>query len=146
MDNRPFTNKAWFFVLPVFILVAISAIIPIMTVVNYSVQDTFGNNVFFWAGTEWFTDVLHSERFHDALGRNLLFSFIILAIEVPLGIAIALSMQKGPGCSGMFDTDGTTAANSLECSWHDMASIWSCRHRLTWSFSGRTGRGVQLRH
>ena len=41
-------NKAWFMVLPVLILVAISAIIPLMTVVNYSVQDTFGNNEFFW--------------------------------------------------------------------------------------------------
>ncbi len=92
--NKPFNNKAWFFVLPVFLLVAISAIIPLMTVVNYSVQDTFGNNVFYWAGTEWFKEVLHSSRFHDALGRNLLFSAIILAIEIPLGIAIALTLPK----------------------------------------------------
>jgi glycerol transport system permease protein len=42
----------------VFLLVALSAIIPIMTVINYSFQDTFGNNQFFWAGTEWFQDVL----------------------------------------------------------------------------------------
>jgi hypothetical protein len=27
-----------------------------MTVVNYSVQDTFGNNQFFWAGLEWFEE------------------------------------------------------------------------------------------
>jgi len=94
MDNRPFDNKAWFFVLPVFILVAISAVIPLMTVVNYSVQDTFGNNQFFWAGTEWYEEVLHSSRFHDALFRNLVFSGIILAIEIPLGIAIALAMPK----------------------------------------------------
>ncbi len=37
-------------------LVAFSAVIPLMTVVNYSVQDTFGNNEFFWAGTDWFED------------------------------------------------------------------------------------------
>lgn len=92
--SKPYNNKAWLFVLPVFVLVAISAIIPLMTVVNYSVQDTFGNNVFYWAGTEWFTQVLHSSRFHDALGRNLLFSAIILAIEIPLGICIALTMPK----------------------------------------------------
>ena len=40
-------NKAWWLVLPVFLLVAFSALIPLMTVVNYSVQDTFGNNEFF---------------------------------------------------------------------------------------------------
>lgn len=92
--EKTYNNKAWLLVIPVFLLVAISAIIPIMTVVNYSFQDTFGSNVFFWAGTEWFTDVLRSERFHSALLRNLAFSFIILAIEIPLGIAIALSMPK----------------------------------------------------
>ena len=37
-------QKAWFLVLPVFAVVAFSAVIPLMTVVNYSVQDTFGNN------------------------------------------------------------------------------------------------------
>jgi ABC-type sugar transport system permease subunit len=35
-------NRAWFLVLPVFVIVAFSAIIPLMTVVNYSVQDIFG--------------------------------------------------------------------------------------------------------
>lgn len=92
--DKPYNNRAWLLVIPVFLLVALSAIIPIMTVVNYSVQDTFGSNKFFWVGTEWFVDVLRSERFHDALLRNLAFSFIILSIEIPLGIAIALSMPK----------------------------------------------------
>jgi len=92
--DKTFNNKAWFLVLPVFILVAISAIIPLMTVVNYSVQDTFGNNQFFWAGTEWFIEMLRSERFYDALFKNLAFSGIILVIEIPLGIFIALSMPK----------------------------------------------------
>ena len=94
MDSRPFDNRAWFFVLPVFVLVALSAIIPLMTVVNYSVQDTFGNNQFFWAGTEWFIEVLNSERFHASLLRNLAFSAIILCIEIPLGIVIALAMPR----------------------------------------------------
>ncbi len=92
--DKTWNNKAWFMVLPAFLVVAFSAIIPLMTVVNYSVQDTFGNNEFFWAGTEWFTDVLDSDRFWGALGRNLLFSAIILLIEIPLGVFIALHMPK----------------------------------------------------
>ena len=89
--------RAWFLVLPVICLVAFNALIPLMTVVNYSVQETFGNNVFFWHGIGWFQDVLASERFHAALGRQFLFTGIILAIEVPLGAAIALSMPRsGP--------------------------------------------------
>ena len=92
--DKTWNNKAWFLVLPVLVLVAFTAVIPLMTVVNYSVQDTFGNNVFTWAGTEWFEDLLSSSRFWEAMVRNLIFSFIILAIEVPLGIFIALNMPK----------------------------------------------------
>ncbi len=60
--EKPVNQKAWFLVLPVLILVAFSAVIPLMTVVNYSVQDTFGNNKFFWAGLEWFQEMLASRR------------------------------------------------------------------------------------
>ena len=92
--EKTWNNKAWFFVLPVLLLVGFTAVIPLMTVVNYAFQDTFGNNQFFWNGTEWFKEILSSERFHDSLIRNLIFSGIILAIEVPLGILVALSMPK----------------------------------------------------
>ena len=98
--GKTWNNKAWFMVLPAFIVVALSAIIPMMTVVNYSVQDTFGNNEFFWNGTEWFTEVLKSDRFWGALVRNFAFSATILAIEIPLGVFIALNMpRKGIGVS-----------------------------------------------
>jgi type IV secretory pathway VirB6-like protein len=89
--EKPFNNRAWFMVLPVFIIVAFSAILPLMTVVNYSVQDTFGNNQFFWNGIGWFKELLDPSselggRFIDAMFRNFLFSFLILLIEIPLGI------------------------------------------------------------
>jgi glycerol transport system permease protein len=92
MTNKTAYSKAWFFVLPVVVLVAFNALIPLMTVVNYSVQETFGNNVFFWEGVKWYEEVLHSERFHASLLRQMAFTGIILAIEIPLGIAIALTM------------------------------------------------------
>ncbi|EAW33079.1 ABC sugar (glycerol) transporter, inner membrane subunit [marine gamma proteobacterium HTCC2143] len=92
--KKTVNQKAWFMVLPVLLLVAFSAVIPLMTVVNYSVQDTFGNNEFFWVGLEWFEEIIQSERMHDALIRQILFSSIILIIEIPLGIFIALHMPK----------------------------------------------------
>ena len=46
--NKTVNQKAWLFVIPVFVLVAFNAIIPLMTVVNYAFQETFGNNVFMW--------------------------------------------------------------------------------------------------
>lgn len=92
--EKTVNQKAWLLVLPVLVLVAFSAVIPLMTVVNYSVNDTFGNNAFFWAGLGWFDEMIHSDRLWGALWRQLMFSAIILAIEVPLGIFIALNMPK----------------------------------------------------
>jgi glycerol transport system permease protein len=119
--EKTLNNKAWFMVLPVLVLVAFSAVIPLMTVVNYSVQDTFGNNVFFWVGTDWFTELLSSSRFWDALTRNLIFSLIILAIEVPLGIFIALNMpKKGVGVSICL----VLMALPLLIPWNVVGTIW----------------------
>jgi len=119
--NKPFDNRAWLLVLPVFLLVAFSAILPLMTVVNYSVQDTFGNNQFFWAGTDWYVDLLRSERFHQALGRQLLFSAIILLIEIPLGVAIALCMpRRGWGVSLTL----VLMALPLLIPWNVVGTIW----------------------
>src|SRR5262250_3979353 len=92
-------NKAWFMVLPVLVLVAFSAVIPLMTVVNYSVQDTFGNNKFFWNGVGWYQELLDPTtelggRFFASLWRNLAFSAIVLSIEIPLGIVVALAMPR----------------------------------------------------
>jgi glycerol transport system permease protein len=100
MNGKPVNQKAWLFVLPVVLLVAFNALIPLMAVVNYSVQETFGDNVFFFEGMKWFQEVLRSERFHASLGRQMFFTAVILAIEVPLGMAIALAMpRRGPWVS-----------------------------------------------
>ncbi len=92
--NKTVNQKAWFLILPVLLLVGFSAVVPLMTVVNYSVQDTFGNNVFFPAGLDWFRTNLQSDRMWDSLQRQLIFSAIILLIQIPLGILIALNMPK----------------------------------------------------
>ncbi|APG86057.1 MULTISPECIES: carbohydrate ABC transporter permease [Sinorhizobium/Ensifer group] len=133
--EKTWNNKAWFMVLPVLVLVAFSAVIPLMTVVNYSVQDTFGNNEFFWAGTDWFLDVLESDRFWDALTRNLIFSAIILAIEIPLGIVIALNMpKKGIGVPICL----VLMALPLLIPWNVVGTIWQVFGRVDIGLLGRT--------
>ena len=133
--DKTWNNKAWFLVLPVLLLVGFSAVIPLMTVVNYSVQDTFGNNVFFWAGVGWFEQVLHSGRFHDALVRNLIFSITILAIEIPLGIFIALNMPKRgwgvPVCLVLM-------ALPLLIPWNVVGTIWQVFGRVDIGLLGYT--------
>ncbi|MEO0329004.1 MAG: sugar ABC transporter permease [Pseudomonadota bacterium] len=120
--NKPVNQKAWFFVLPVLVLVAFNAIVPLMTVVNYSVQETFGNNEFFWSGLIWFEEVLTSDRFHASLGRQLFFTFTILAIEVPLGVVIALAMpRKGFWVSVCL----VLMAMPLLIPWNVVGSMWN---------------------
>ena len=87
-------NKAWLLVLPVLALVAMNAVLPLMTVVNYSVQESFIAGVWDWVGTRHYEEVLASERFHGALIRQFIFTGTILAIEIPLGVAVALAMPK----------------------------------------------------
>lgn len=120
--GKTLNNKAWWLVAPVLLLVAFNAFIPLMTVVNYAFQETFGNNVFFWEGTTWFENVLRSSRFHDALGRQLLFTGMILAIEVPLGIGVALAMpRKGPWVSVCL----VLMALPLLIPWNVVGAMWN---------------------
>ncbi len=119
---KQLNQKAWLLVLPVVALVAFNAIIPLMTVVNYSVQETFGDNMFFWAGVQWFEQVLTSSRFHEALLRQMLFTGLALAIEVPLGLIVALSMpRKGVWVSVCL----VTMALPLLIPWNVVGAMWN---------------------
>ncbi|QRM53329.1 sugar ABC transporter permease [Sinorhizobium sp. BG8] len=139
--EKTWNNKAWFMVLPVLLLVAFSAVVPLMTVVNYSIQDTFGNNQFFWAGTDWFVEILHSDRFWEALGRNLLFSAIILTIEIPLGILIALNMpKKGLGVPVCL----VLMALPLLIPWNVVGTIWQVFGRVDIGLLGFTLKALGL--
>ena len=133
--EKTVNQKAWFLILPVLVLVAFSAVIPLMTVVNYSVQDTFGQNQFFWAGLEWFDDMLHSERMWDALGRQLMFSAIILTIQVPLGVFVALNMPK----NGFWSSFCLVVMSlPLLIPWNVVGTIWQIFGRVDIGLLGYT--------
>lgn len=135
MQQKTTNQKAWFLVLPVLVLVAFSAVIPLMTVVNYSVQDTFGNNQFFWAGLEWFQEMLSDERMWNALQRQLMFSGIILAIEIPLGIFVALNMPK----SGFWSSFCLVLMSlPLLIPWNVVGTIWQIFGRVDIGLLGYT--------
>ena len=119
--NKWEDNRAWFLVIPVFLIVAVSAIIPLMTVVNYSIQDIFGPGHRVFVGIEWFEDVLSDSRLHDALWRQFLFSGLVLLIEIPLGVLIALTMPKrGWGVSVTL----VLIALPLLIPWNVIGTIW----------------------
>lgn len=87
-------QRAWFFLIPALIILSINAFIPFMTVINYSFQDILPGLDPLWIGLENYETVLNDRLFLGSLGRQLIFSFLILLIEVPLGILVALGMAK----------------------------------------------------
>jgi glycerol transport system permease protein len=118
---KPVNQKAWFLVLPMFICVAFSAVLPLMTVVNYSVQDIISPERRVFVGTEWFSSVMRDSDLHAALWRQLVFSLSVLLVEIPLGIALALSMPaKGLKASLVL----VVVALSLLIPWNVVGTIW----------------------
>ena len=87
-------NNAWLFLLPAIVVLLLVGVVPIAFVVFYALHDTFGGNVFIWVGGQWFTEVLTTPAFYEAILRSLGFSFLALLVQIPLGIIIALRMPK----------------------------------------------------
>jgi glycerol transport system permease protein len=118
---KPVNQKAWWLVLPVVVCVAFSAILPLMTVVNYSVQDIISPERRVFVGTEWFVSVLRDEELHSAMWRQLIYSFSVLLVEVPLGIALALAM---PAAGWRASATLVLVALSLLIPWNVVGTIW----------------------
>ena len=91
---KPIRNRSFLYILPALIVVGGSTIIPLAAIVNFSVQDVFYGNDFIWVGPKWFIQVLSSKEFYATLLRTFAFSAIVMAIEIPLGILIALSLPR----------------------------------------------------
>jgi glycerol transport system permease protein len=119
--NKPYNNKAWWFILPVFLSVAFSAIIPLMTVVNYSVQDIISPEQRVFVGLEWFRAVMRDSELHAALLRQLIFSCCVLLVQIPLGIGLALAMPAGGWKSSV---TLVILAMPLLIPWNVVGTIW----------------------
>ncbi|WP_317202805.1 sugar ABC transporter permease [Janthinobacterium sp.] len=118
---KTYNNRAWFLILPVILCVAFSAIIPLMTIVNYSVQDIISPTQSVFVGMEWFKAVMRDSDLHGALYRQLIFSLSILAIELPLGVLIALTM---PASGWKASLSLVLISLPLLIPWNVVGTIW----------------------
>lgn len=91
---KPTDNRAWLLVLPALAIVTFVGVLPLIAVTNYSFQDLFSLNNPFWVGVDWYRNIVTSDRFYGSLGRSLVFSAIVLSIQLPLGVWIALLLQR----------------------------------------------------
>ena len=123
--------------MPVLLIVAFSGVIPLMTVVNYSVQDILDFNSRFFVGFDWYRQTLNDPRFTDAFVRQLAFSLTILIIEVPLGVAVAKGIPRDSRFSPLILI---VLALPLLIPWNVVGTIWQVYARpdiglLGWSIN-----------
>jgi glycerol transport system permease protein len=88
------SDRAWLFLIPAGLLMGFVGILPLVAVVNYSVLDLFVITDPFWVGVQWYEALVSSPRFYASLARSLSFSALVLAIQLPLGVAIALFLMR----------------------------------------------------
>jgi glycerol transport system permease protein len=105
-----------------------------MTIFNYSFFDIFTLDGRYWVGAEWYRKILFSQRFLDSLARSLLFSAIVLSIQIPLGIFIALLLPR----KGVFRTMMLMMlALPLMVPWNTVPSLWVSFLGSELGFAGR---------
>lgn len=114
-------NRAWLLVVPVLAVVAFSAVVPLATVINYSVQDIFDTNTRLFVGFDWYREMLRDPRLLDALGRQLAFTATVLLIEIPLGVAIAKCLPTEGRGQGAFLI---LLAVPMLVPWNVVGTIW----------------------
>ena len=86
--------KPWLLFLPSLVLVLFNAFLPICAVISYSLHYVFPSVPAEFLGLEQYRRLLNDPDFLGALYRGLLFSFECMAIEIPLGLGIALMLPK----------------------------------------------------
>jgi glycerol transport system permease protein len=96
------SNSAYLYLTPALFIMVLCGVLPMVFVTYYSLHDTFAGNSFIWVGAAWYREVLTSPEFYGALARSLGFSLFVLAVEIPLGIYIALRMPASGKLSSIY--------------------------------------------
>lgn len=96
---KPHDDRAWILLLPALALLGFVGLVPLITVLNFSFHDIFSLDQIHWIGLDWYAEIITSRRFHASLGRSLLFSSVVMAVQIPLGIAVAV-LLAGAGRVG----------------------------------------------
>ena len=114
-------NRGWLGVLPVVLIVSFSGVVPLMAVVNYSVQDILDFNTRFFVGFQWYQETLQDSRFVEAFLRQIAFSLSVLSVEIPLGIVIARGMPRSGWLASLLLV---LLAIPLLIPWNVVGTIW----------------------
>lgn len=131
---KKYDNSALLLMLPSLAIMAVVGIVPLLAAFNYSFFDLFTIREAYWVGDQWYHQIITSSRFYASIGRSLLFSALVLTIQVSLGIALArMVVRMGP--SRIFVL--MLVAIPLVVPWNMIAMMW---HSLIDLRTGLIGR------
>jgi glycerol transport system permease protein len=131
---RRHDNRAWLLLLPAAAVMAFVGLVPLVTVLNFSFHDIFTLDSMHWVGAEWYQSIITSSHFHASLGRSLLFSALVLGVQLPLGIAIALLLVRA-GRVGLLVL--LLVAVPLVVPWNMIPMMWLSLINPDSGFAGR---------
>ncbi len=126
--------------LPALLVMGFVAVLPLLAVFNYSFHDIFSLDQAYWIGLEWYQDIVTSDRFLSSLARSLLFSGVILSVQIPLGIALALVLVR---LHPVLRTMGLMlVALPLVVPWNMIPMIWLALVNPDTGLAGRAMAGM----
>jgi glycerol transport system permease protein len=85
---------------PALAVMTIAGLIPLAIVVFYSLHDTFAGNAFVWVGLDWYRQLLATPEFWASLFRSFGFAMLMLIIQIPVGLLVALKMPASGKLAG----------------------------------------------
>ncbi len=78
---------------PAVMVLLLTGVYPLALVFYYSTHENFGSQ-FLFVGTQWFEQALTSSDFPSNLARSFLYSLLVLSLELPLGLYVALRLPQ----------------------------------------------------
>lgn len=115
------SSIGWVYVLPAIVVLGVVGLVPLVTVVNYSLFEIFTLESRYWVAAEWYEALVTAPRFWASFGRSSLFSLLVLSLQIPLGIALALSIPRRRMWAGLILA---VLSLPLLVPWNMIPSLW----------------------
>lgn len=92
MSRQTQASLAYLYLTPALAVMTVCGVVPLCFIFYYSLHDTFAGNDFVWVGGHWYLTLMTSASFWAAVLRSVCFSALVLCLEIPLGIYLAVRM------------------------------------------------------
>lgn len=94
--------QAMLMLAPVMIGFIIFTYVPIVYIIRYALYDYSGYGEPVWLGIENFTRAFRDKAFWESIGTTIILTFGKLLLQIPFAMLLALFLNKGLKCTGLF--------------------------------------------